>query len=112
MLKKSERLDRHAFSNYFSKGKKFHGLYTTIIHSPSEGFLCSVVVGKKVSKKAPVRNTIRRRVYGILDKIKRDKKLVGVYIIIIKPDILKLPKKASGLTLEEEVGRVLKIKVE
>lgn len=108
MLKKSERLDRSSFTNYFKKGKKWNGTYTTIVTHPSPVFLASVVVGKKVSKKAVTRNSIRRRLYGVLELLRRDKKLTGVYIIITKPDIGKLTKKAFTPTLLEEVGRVLK----
>jgi ribonuclease P protein component len=107
MLKKSARLGRAAFSNYFSKGKRSHGLYTTVIYSPAEAFLCSVVVGKKVSKKAPVRNTIRRRIYSLVERIVKEKNLSGAYIVIVKPEVIKLSKKAFGVALEEEVGRVL-----
>jgi ribonuclease P protein component len=108
MLKKTERLNRLVFSNHFSKGKRTYGLYTTIIYSPSEGFLSSVVVSKKVSKKAPVRNTIRRRVYGIIEKLKKDYNLVGAYIVILKPEVVKLSKKEFTISVEEELGRVLK----
>lgn len=107
MLKKTERLDRKSFSIYFSKGKKTHGLYSTIIYAQSEGFFSSVVVGKKVSKKAPVRNTIRRRVYGIIEKLKKEHNLTGVYIVIIKPEVIKLSKRQFLEAVEAEVGRVL-----
>lgn len=108
MLKKSERLDRSSFTNYFKKGKKVNGAYTTIVTHPSPTFLASVVVGKKVSKKAVTRNLIRRRLYGILELYRQKQKFTGVYIIIAKPEINKLTKKAFATTLHEEVGRVLK----
>jgi len=60
MLKKTERLNRAAFSTYFASGKRTHGTYLTIITAPAETLLSSVVVGKKVSKKAPTRNSIKR----------------------------------------------------
>lgn len=108
MLKKTERLNRPSFSLYFSKGKRIHGTYTTIIASPAEAFLCSVVVGKKVSKQAVVRNSIRRRLYGMVERYKTEKALTGVYIIIAKPAISKLSKKAFNVELEKEVGMALK----
>jgi len=108
MLKKSERLDRSSFTTYFKKGKKTNGVYTTIVTCPSPTFLATAVVGKKVSKKAVTRNSIRRRLYGILELHRHDQKLTGVYIIIAKPEIIKLTKKAFASTLLEEVGRVLK----
>ncbi|HMO77609.1 MAG TPA: ribonuclease P protein component [Candidatus Paceibacterota bacterium] len=108
MLKKSERLDRASFTNYFKKGKKINGAYTTIVFHPNPVFLASVVVGKKVSKKAVTRNSIRRRLYGIIESERQDKKVTGAYIIIAKPEISKLTKKAFNTTLLAEVGRVLK----
>lgn len=108
MLKKSERLDRKAFSDYFSKGKRKHGLYTTIITSPTQGFFGAVVVGKKVSKQAVVRNSVRRRLYSILDKARIDNSLQGVFIIITKPAVSKLSKKAFQIELSKEVGLALK----
>lgn len=108
MLKKSERLDRTSFTSYFKKGKKTNGTYTTIVFCPAPTFQASVVVGKKVSKKAVTRNSFRRRLYGILESYRQQLKLVGVYIIIAKPEISKLTKRAFSTNLAEEVGRVLK----
>ena len=81
MLKKTERLSRFAFSAYFAQGKKTHQKYTSIIASKAEVFKLSVVVGKKVSKKAPTRNFIKRRIYGILGDLKKERSLTGVYIV-------------------------------
>lgn len=107
MLKKSARLDRTSFSLYFNKGKRTHGSYTTIVTSPAEGFRCAVVVGKKVSKKAPVRNSIRRRIYALVEKMTKEKTFSGVCIIITKPSIARLSRKAFTTSLTEEVGRAL-----
>ncbi len=108
MLKKTERLNRTDFNLCFAKGGRIHGLYTTVINYPSlEGFLCAVVVSKKVSKKAPVRNKIRRRVYGVVEKIKKDKNLKGSHIIVVKPEVNKLSAAAFTSLLGEEVGRLL-----
>ena len=108
MLKKTERLNRPAFSLHFSKGRRSHGTYITTIVSPTEAFLCSVVVGKKVSKKAVVRNSIRRRLYGIIEKHRKQTLLRGAYIIIAKPAITKLSKKDFNIEIEKEVGLALK----
>ena len=108
MLKKTERLSRSLFTQYFAAGKRTHGLYTTIITLPHQSFLCSVVVGKKVSKLSPKRNQIRRRIYGIVETIKQDKKFGGIFIIITKPPINTLSKAEFQIKVTEEVGRVLK----
>ncbi len=108
MLKKTERLDRPTFSKVFSKGKRTHSPYITAVYHLSDVFLCSVVVSKKVSKKAPVRNTIRRRMYSIIENQKIAIKSVGSYIFIVKPEVSKLTKRDFSIIIKEEVGRVLK----
>jgi len=108
MLKKSERLDRSSFIKNFKKGKKNNGTHTMVVSHPYPTFLAAVVVGKKVSKKAVTRNSIRRRLYGVLEVLRRDYKLTGVYIVIAKPEIIKLTKKAFTTTLFTEIGRALK----
>ncbi len=108
MLKKSERLNRSAFSLYFSRGKRIHGSYITVISSPSDNFLCSVVVGKKVSKKAHQRNLLRRKLYSLVEVIKNEKDLKGVFIIIAKPGLAQLSKQTFTVALTDELGRALK----
>ncbi len=107
MLKKTERLDRSSFSNYFKKGKRINGTYATIINYPAPTLFGSVVVGKKVSKSAVKRNSIRRRIYGILDILRVEKELKGVYIIIAKPEVSKLSKKLFTENMTKEIGRAL-----
>jgi ribonuclease P protein component len=107
MFKKNERLSRSLFTDFFNRGHKNHGLYTTVIKFPHPSFLCSVVVGKKVSKKSPVRNQVRRRIYGIMEEFRKQKNLVGVYIVIAKPAVAKLSKREFRERLIKEVGGVL-----
>ena len=66
----------------------------------------SVVVGKKVSKKATTRNTIKRRIYGLLSDVKKEKAFTGIYIVIVKPELAKLTKKEFKNKVLEEFGRV------
>ncbi len=108
MLKKSERLDRASFDKVFRDGKRFHSLYSTTIFLPTESFLCSVVVGKKVSKKAPIRNSIRRRIYSQIQNKISGNMIKGSYIFIVKPEVKKLTKRQFSSFWEEEVGRVIK----
>ncbi|KKT80543.1 MAG: hypothetical protein UW75_C0003G0003 [Parcubacteria group bacterium GW2011_GWF2_44_8] len=107
MLKKTERLNRAAFSTYFASGKRTHGTYLTIITAPAETLLSSVVVGKKVSKKAPTRNSIKRRIYAQLETLAKKVGYTGVVIIIAKPDTAKLSRKDFQKAIEGELGRVI-----
>jgi ribonuclease P protein component len=107
MLKKTERLNRAAFSTYFASGKRTHGTYLTIITSPSETLLSSVVVGKKVSKKAPTRNSIKRRIYAQVSALVKQSGYVGVVIVITKPEVAKLSRKDFMSAISTELGRVI-----
>jgi ribonuclease P protein component len=107
MLKKSERLGRAAFAHYFKVGKRTHGTYLTLITFPAPTFFSAVVVGKKVSNLAPARNSLRRRIYALLAKLKTEKNLTGVFIVITKPEIAKLSKKSLVSSVGAEVGKVL-----
>ena len=107
MLKKTERLDKRQFSQYFNNGRRNHGSYTTVIVHPHPRFACVVVVGKKVAKKAHDRNRLKRQAYSVVEKIKTERELKGVFIIILKPAIAKLTKNKLREELDKEVGKVL-----
>jgi ribonuclease P protein component len=107
MLKKTERLNRAAFSTYFASGKRTHGTYLTIITAPAGTLLSSVVVGKKVSKKAPTRNSIKRRIYAQVGTLAKKVGYTGVVIIITKPGVIHLSKKDFQVAIGEELGRVI-----
>ena len=83
MLAKSNRLSTTAFEQHFKSGKRFHFTHCTIIYSPLDTLHGSVVVSKKVSKKAVTRNTIRRRVYAKIRSVCENSQSTGVFIIII-----------------------------
>lgn len=108
MLKKTERLNRAAFSSYFASGSRVHGKYITIITAPADSLLSSVVVGKKVSKKAPTRNSIKRRVYAQVEVLAKKAGYVGVLIIVTKPELARLSRKDFQVAVQEELGRVIK----
>jgi ribonuclease P protein component len=107
MLSKKERLNRTQFSTFFAKGRRFHGLYTTLIVSPHNQFLASVVVSKKVFKLAHDRNRIRRRIYSLLRSFKTDLNLQGALIVMVKPAVSKLSVGEFKIALTEEIGRAL-----
>jgi ribonuclease P protein component len=107
MLKKHERLTRTEFETYFKQGKRFHGDHITMIYLPYPTFHAAVVVSKKVSKKAVVRNTLRRRVYAML-YIKKQKGVTGIWIALIKPGLLSLTKQQAKTQTENLVERVVK----
>lgn len=106
MVNKKNRLSRSDFSRFFLLGKRIHTPYIQIIYTPSPSFSVAVVVSKKVSKKAVVRNKIKRRVYEILRLYYKSYKKNGVYIIIIKPTIQNISFKDLKEHIQIFIGRV------
>lgn len=105
MLAKQHRLTRDEFSKYFKTGIRTHSPHATLIVSPHHSFHGAVVVSKKVSKKAVVRNKIRRRVYAQLYNTYKNKN-TGVYIVIIKPSFNQLTKQAQHQAIGELIEQV------
>lgn len=108
MLAKSARLSKKQFDEYFATGKRFHFTHCTIIYTPLQTLHGSVVVGKKVSKKAVTRNTIRRRVYAQLRSVCTDQNKTGVFIVIIKPAYTQLSRKAALADVSAHIADVIK----
>lgn len=94
MLPKSARLSRHEFSAVFTRPEKrahFPEYSLHFLSSPT--FKTSVIVGKKVAKRAVDRNQLRREVYGGLQtQLKSETNPTGNYIFILKPPFAKLSK--------------------
>ena len=108
MLAKSQRLTKKQFDEYFKTGKRFHFTHCTIIYAPLSTLHGSVVVGKKVSKKAVTRNTIRRRVYAQLRSVCMSCGTSGVFIIIIKPAYKQLSRKVALADVSGHIAEVIK----
>lgn len=85
MLPKKERLSRLEFNRFFSVGKRLHTPLFQIVFSPHDALHASVVVSKKIAKRAVVRNKIRRRIYDIVRNYHSQKGMCGVFIFVVKP---------------------------
>jgi len=67
MLARINRFTTRLFDRLFRRSKRFRAGPCTFLLSPAKGSpKCSVVVGKKISKKAVVRNRLRRQAYEVL----------------------------------------------
>lgn len=90
MLKKVYRLDKKEFTSAFQKGKAFNLPHFVIKYKPSRqtharfGISC----GLRVSKKATVRNRMKRRIAESLRQ-HFSTFLPGDYVIVVKPSIGK-----------------------
>ncbi len=109
MLSKEYRLRNDKdIKALFAKGKGVFGLLINIKFRPSKLHVSrfAVVVGTKVSKKAVVRNRLRRQLISIIFK----------HLKNIRPgfDVVLMPKKEAigkkSKEFEEEIIKTLKLK--
>jgi len=103
MLPKKERLSREEFNRFFSVGKRFSAPSLQVVYVSNPTFHASVVVPKKVAKRAVVRNKIRRRIYDIVRRHKSVLENRGVFIFFTKTGI----ERKSYAQLKEDVESVL-----
>ena len=106
MLKKTDRLARVDFLPFFKSGKRVHSEHLSLVYGKHPTFHASVVVSKKVSKRAVGRNTIRRRLYAHLRTLKGP--TGGVYIVNVKPSFASLPRRVMHqeiVSLIERLGK-------
>jgi len=81
MLTKKQRLTTKEFKTLFEAGKKVHTPLYSVVYVPSSTFHASVVVSKKVARRAVDRNAMRRRVYSIVQNYTQNK---GTFIFLMK----------------------------
>jgi ribonuclease P protein component len=108
MFKKSERLTRSEFSEYFKVGRRHHTPHVTIITHPLPARKVAVVVGKKVAKSAVRRNTLKRRVYALLRESLTVNDYRGVLIVILKPPVNSLPRQQLSEVVHTAIAQVIK----
>lgn len=108
MLSKQNRLTKKQFDEYFKTGKRFHFTHCTIIYAPCPTLHGSVVVGKKVAKRAVDRNKFRRRVYDQMRRLLAQADVTGVFIVIPKPAFKSLARKAALADIQSHIATVLK----
>lgn len=92
MLPKSEKIAEPKLIRQLLRfGNKSYSL-AFVVHflpSPPNKFAAAVVCGLKISKKAVVRNKIRRRLFAALRKLKNENQIFGNFLITTKPAILE-----------------------
>lgn len=107
MLPKENRLKREKdFERVFKKGKRFKGrfLFLRVLKSDLSESRFGFIVSKKISKKAVVRNKIKRRLREIIRSKLLDVK-GGFDILIIS---LSGIENKEFKEVEEEVDEILK----
>jgi ribonuclease P protein component len=92
--KSSRLLEKADFSNVFSSGVRNHGKYFLIVfclHLPGSARL-GIAVSRKVSKKAVVRNRIKRQIRESF-RINKNK-LNGMYCVVIAKQAAAITEKS------------------
>ncbi len=107
MLKKKERLSRNAFNRSFAVGKRMQSPSLQLIIDTTTSFHGSVVVPKKIFKKAVDRNTIRRQLYGVLYTFHKNNNIGKTYIVIVKPPIKNMTRSERALDLQQILQKTL-----
>jgi ribonuclease P protein component len=88
MLKKKERISRKAFSTVFTQSKVvYRGSFFIVKKQENTEkttqFQASVVISKKIAKKATERNYLKRILYNLIAQYKKNNLLFsGTYIFI------------------------------
>lgn len=105
MLRKAERLTRAEFTEFFKRGQRSNSPHLQLIYTPYKSLHGSVVVSKKVAKKAHDRNALRRRVY---DQVRRELhgKCTGVFILLLRPSFASLSKIEQRESVQKMLARI------
>ncbi len=103
MVATKNRIPRALFPTYFASGKRFHSECFTVIYTKTTDFRVSVVVSKKVAKQAVDRNRLRRRAYGVVERLAKVQPTHGVYIILYKPGALN----TTRVLLQDQLKNLL-----
>ncbi len=108
MLAKKDRLSRTEFNRFFAVGKRYHSPSFQIVSVPYPTFHASVVVSKKIAKRAVMRNKIRRRIYDILRHYTKAEALHGVYIVLTKSGVEKRSYHELKEEMHTQLGHIIK----
>ncbi len=107
MLARANRLRRAEFNEYFKRGKRLHGDHFTVVYVADSDFKVSVVVSKKVAKKAHDRNRLKRQIYGFVGLLSKETNVAGVFMIYPKLALTKLVTQKRKEVIKGELSRLL-----
>ncbi len=103
MVSSPFRLSRKDFPQFLKTGHRFHSTHFTLVYTLRDTLKASVVVSKKVAKNAVDRNRLRRRAYGVIERLHKTESRTGVFIVMYKSGALT----ASRLSLQTELEALL-----
>lgn len=106
MVAKQARISRTDFPAILQSGKRFHSTHVSAVVVPTPTPQVSVVVSKKVAKRAVDRNRLRRRVYGVAERFLAESPLPYAVIFLLRPGALRVARQALA---EEAAGLLAQI---
>jgi ribonuclease P protein component len=109
MLKKANRIPRGQFDLVFKTGKRLHSPLLQLIYIPGE-MAFSVVVSKKVAKQAVMRNRLRRRLYGVVERFFNvtNSPVLFQGIFILKPGAAKATRASLATEAADLLAQIQK----
>ncbi len=102
MLPKAKRLTKQEFNG--GGGKRLPFRFGSIRVTPSDALKVSVVVSKKISKRAVDRNKIRRRVYAGVREVFRAGEPKKSFVVYPNKEILSATFRDVVRALSESLG--------
>jgi ribonuclease P protein component len=110
MLAKLKRVSRPEFTTAYAAGQRYHSPFLTLVCVPGPVFKASVVVSKKVAKKAHDRNRLRRRLYEVLSALASAEAISGTILVLTKPPLATLTKRDFFAKVPGEIAQLLNSK--
>ncbi|MDP3874992.1 MAG: ribonuclease P protein component [bacterium] len=98
MLPKNRRIPRKLFISLLESGKHFNSKHFSLRVTSSDKVRVAVSVSKKISKKAVVRNKVRRRAYSAVRSLIPNL-TNNLFLLVAKPGA----EKIKGKELENEL---------
>ncbi|MBP6005587.1 ribonuclease P protein component [Candidatus Saccharibacteria bacterium] len=115
MLARNQRLrDSGSIQRTLRKSKKVDIVWANIYISKTKirNTRGAVIVSKKVSKKAIIRNRIRRKIYEQIRQTIREQPLSCDIVLVVKQEISQLDSKIIGRDLIGGLGKGLDFNVD
>jgi ribonuclease P protein component len=107
MFPAKHKLNLRTDAGFFSRARRIHTPYFTIFFTQNEDevFRATVVVSKKVAPKATMRNKIKRRIFGLLQKnISEWEKIPASAVFLIKSAALLADEVELLAVIQKNAG--------
>jgi ribonuclease P protein component len=109
MIARSARISRADFPTYARGRAQYHTPYHTVAFTPLALYRGTVVISKKVAKKAVMRNRLRRRAYATLAALWETNDLpTGAYVIYYKAGAATVSRQELATSLRLTLARIPK----